>query len=294
MSGQNISISVIGISVLYLWIVCLKTASEEGDIREMNIVKECSRRALFWIIFVLGLLCILINLGFLYLLQETSIRVVNLSQSYARVSELKEFVHQIAMIMDVLRLWFVPISAAVFMIFGLLLWFFMRLSFGRMARKEGLDTLAPARGKSRKKKTQKTAPAEDPKIRQENDQRLFLHIISALQREGRLLDFFAEDLEEYEDEQVGAAVRNIHENCKKTLDKYIVTEAVVGEAEEEGITVPPDFDPAAIKLTGNVMGDPPFTGLVRHRGWRAKRLDLPTLSPTRDAKIIAPAEVEIS
>jgi hypothetical protein len=77
------------------------------------------------------------------------------------------------------------------------------------------------------------------------------------------------------------------------MEKYLKTEAVVAEPEETEIEIPPDFDPNAIKLTGNVAGDPPFKGVVRHRGWKAKKLDLPTLSAVRDPLIIAPAEVEI-
>jgi hypothetical protein len=118
-------------------------------------------------------------------------------------------------------------------------------------------------------------------------------MLSVLQREGRLIDFFAENLDEYEDDQIGAAVRTIHENSKKGMEKYLKTEAVVAEPEEAEIEIPPDFDPNAIKLTGNVAGDPPFKGVVRHRGWKAKKLDLPTLSAVRDPLIIAPAEVEI-
>jgi hypothetical protein len=33
--------------------------------------------------------------------------------------------------------------------------------------------------------------------------------------------------------------------------------------------------------------------VVRHRGWRLGRIDMPTLSETEDAAILAPAEVEI-
>ncbi|MBW2249010.1 MAG: DUF2760 domain-containing protein [Deltaproteobacteria bacterium] len=53
------------------------------------------------------------------------------------------------------------------------------------------------------------------------------------------------------------------------------------------------FDPDAIKLTGNVTGEPPFTGVLRHKGWRTRKLELPALSGGQDARIIAPAEVEI-
>ncbi|MCP4353668.1 MAG: DUF2760 domain-containing protein [Desulfobacterales bacterium] len=167
-----------------------------------------------------------------------------------------------------------------------MLWLFLRFSFVRLINKSGVLT---------QKKVTHTAPkpVDDSKEKMMNDRRMFLHLFSVLQREGRLLDFFSEDLEEYEDDQIGAAVRNIHENCKKTVNKYLTSEPVINEDEDDEIDIRPGFDPAAIKLTGNVTGEPPFKGVVRHRGWKAKRLDLPTLSKSQDPNIIAPAEVEI-
>jgi hypothetical protein len=53
------------------------------------------------------------------------------------------------------------------------------------------------------------------------------------------------------------------------------------------------FDPDAIKLTGQVTGDPPFAGVVRHKGWRVQKADLPDLTAVKDPSVIAPAEVEI-
>ncbi|MGW8320331.1 MAG: DUF2760 domain-containing protein, partial [Thermodesulfobacteriota bacterium] len=60
------------------------------------------------------------------------------------------------------------------------------------------------------------------------------------------------------------------------------------------VTIKPGFDPQAVRLTGNVKGDPPFKGVLRHRGWRVVRMDLPLKSPDREIDwILAPAEVEI-
>ena len=98
----------------------------------------------------------------------------------------------------------------------------------------------------------------------------------------------------YEDAQIGAAVRSIQDNCKNSLKKYLNPKAVIDQDEGDSITVPTDFDPNAIKLTGNVTGEPPFHGTLRHKGWRASRLELPTLSPVKDPSILAPAEVEIT
>ena len=65
-------------------------------------------------------------------------------------------------------------------------------------------------------------------------------------------------------------------------------------AEEASVTVAADFDPAAIRLIGNVNANPPFHGVLKHHGWRAKAVQLPALPAARDdSSILAPAEVEI-
>ncbi|MBF0201548.1 MAG: DUF2760 domain-containing protein [Desulfamplus sp.] len=133
----------------------------------------------------------------------------------------------------------------------------------------------------------------DQRLEQERRHRLFLHFLSVLQREGRLLDFFAEKLDLYDDEQIGAAVRSIQEECKKTVEKYLAPVPVIDRDEGEMIDVPAGFDPDALKLTGNVSGEPPFRGILRHRGWKAGKKEIPRLSDVRDTTIIAPAEVEI-
>ena len=97
----------------------------------------------------------------------------------------------------------------------------------------------------------------------------------------------------YDDAQIGAAVRDIHRDCKKAVEKYIDLAPVLDEAEGGNVTVPAGFDPARIRLTGNVKGHPPFRGTVAHRGWRAKDVRVPPTDPGSDL-VIAPAEVELS
>ena len=53
-------------------------------------------------------------------------------------------------------------------------------------------------------------------------------------------------------------MRDIHRGCRKSLHDYLTIEPVIDAAEEERVTVPADFDPAAIRLVGNVNGSPPF------------------------------------
>ena len=122
-----------------------------------------------------------------------------------------------------------------------------------------------------------------------------IQILSILQRKGRLIDFLQEDLSAYQDAQIGAAVRNVHQGCKEALAEYVDLEPIFTENEGSAVTIEPDFDAHAIRLTGNIVGDPPFKGALRHRGWRVARVDLPKQSPAQQKeRIVAAAEVEVN
>jgi hypothetical protein len=101
-----------------------------------------------------------------------------------------------------------------------------------------------------------------------------------------------EDLSAYGDEQVGAAVRNVHASCRDVLRRYMTFEPVVVEQEGARVTVEPGTDPAMVKVVGNAAGRPPYEGIVRHRGWLVSRIDLPP-APAGARYVVAPAEVEV-
>lgn len=120
-----------------------------------------------------------------------------------------------------------------------------------------------------------------------------VQMLALLQRDGRLIDFLSEDISPYPDVQLGAAVRTIHETCRKALGQYVQLEPILNSAEDQPVTVEAGFDPAAIKLIGNVAGEPPVRGLLRHKGWRVKELKMPPLPQGAGRSVIAPAEVEL-
>ena len=121
-----------------------------------------------------------------------------------------------------------------------------------------------------------------------------VQLLALLQRDGRLVDFLREDIAPYGDEQIGAAVRELHASCQQALAQYVTLEPVIGGEEDRPVTVEEGFDPAAVKLIGNVTGRPPLRGLLRHRGWRVARVNLPALPPQGAGRVVvAPAEVEI-
>jgi hypothetical protein len=121
-----------------------------------------------------------------------------------------------------------------------------------------------------------------------------LRMLILLQREGRLLDFLLEDVQAYPNEQIGAAVRDIHRQCQHALKEHLVLEPVMTQPEGSAVEVPAGFDPSAVRLTGNVTGQPPFRGTLTHHGWRVKDIKLAPPPEGQDEFVLQPAEVELS
>ena len=120
-----------------------------------------------------------------------------------------------------------------------------------------------------------------------------LQLLALLQRDARLIDFVGEDLGGYADAEIGVAARVVHEGCAKVLREHFSLVPVRPEAEGSRVTLQAGFDAAAIRITGNVVGQPPFAGNLTHRGWRVTEVRLPTLAGQHDARVVAPAEVEL-
>jgi len=120
-------------------------------------------------------------------------------------------------------------------------------------------------------------------------------LLSALQREARLLDFLQESIADYDDAQIGAAVRDIHRDSAAVIQRMFAPAAVVADDEGASLEIPAGYDPAEFRLTGNVAGDPPHQGTLQHHGWKATRCDLPQWTGGEAAvNVIAPAEVEVA
>jgi len=120
-----------------------------------------------------------------------------------------------------------------------------------------------------------------------------LQLLSLLQQEGRLIDFLQEDVKGYSDAEIGSAVRVVHEGCNKVLERYLSLEPISEHTEGASITLESGFDASAWRLSGQVVGEPPFTGSLAHRGWRVSHIELPRVSRGHDVRILAPAEVEL-
>jgi hypothetical protein len=121
-----------------------------------------------------------------------------------------------------------------------------------------------------------------------------VQLLALLQRDGRLVDFLLEDLTPYNDAQISAAVRDVHANCRRAIDRYLPLEPILADAEGQTTALGAPVDPSAVKLIGNVRTQPNYRGTVRHRGWRVGRVALPPLAPADARFVVAPAEVEVA
>ncbi|WDI42278.1 DUF2760 domain-containing protein [Bremerella sp. P1] len=121
-----------------------------------------------------------------------------------------------------------------------------------------------------------------------------LVLLATLQREARFLDLFQEDLSEYDDAQIGAAVRDVQRDTKATLNRLFAISPVRGEEEGGRIDLPESFDASEIRLVGNVQNEKPSAGTLVHRGWKATKCDVPKFNGTLEqAQVLNPAEVEV-
>ena len=181
-----------------------------------------------------------------------------------------------------------PATFGIGIVITLLLWFGVQ-TVGKRFIGETAATEVPAVAAKAP-----TALPPQPKVPPPPSEASAIQILSILQRKGRLIDFLQEDLSAYQDAQIGAAVRQIHQDTKVALAEYVTLEPIYQEAEGSTITVAPGFDANAVRLTGNITGDPPFKGALRHRGWRVAQVDLPKQTPAQQKeRIVAAAEVEV-
>ncbi|MBB1127340.1 DUF2760 domain-containing protein [Thiospirillum jenense] len=138
-----------------------------------------------------------------------------------------------------------------------------------------------------------TSAALQPSSLQQSQPDSALLLLGLLQKEGRFVDFLQEDITNYADQDIGAAARVVHQGCQRVLRQHLEIQPVFDQPEGSPITLERGFDPAVVRPTGQVVGDPPFHGALVHRGWRATAVHLPQVAVSRDLHVLAAAEVEL-
>ena len=120
-------------------------------------------------------------------------------------------------------------------------------------------------------------------------------LLAILQERGRLVDFLMEDITSYDDAQVGAAARVVHEGCKAALQEHFGIRSIREENEGSSVTVPAGYAADEYRFIGNIRGAGPFAGTLVHRGWKTEAVKLPRIVRLEADRLptIAPAEVEL-
>jgi hypothetical protein len=122
-----------------------------------------------------------------------------------------------------------------------------------------------------------------------------VHLLAMFQDKGRLVDFLMDNINAYNDAQVGAAARVVHAGCKGVLQEHFRIHPIRTEQEGSTVQVPAGYSADEYRLIGKIVGAAPFSGVLVHRGWKAEMVKLPQLlRHAADRRpIIAPAEVEV-
>jgi len=250
-------------------------------------LKKYSKKS-FWIIAIFMLfMTAFVNIGIYQVINWLKVEFHGDAENDILIKNISNFMEHLQLIFNHFYTWVVPAVLCLFLLVGYIIWMILRSSTAKVF----LESQVSSQGNKLKNKSKKDFV--DQRIEQERKRRLFLHSLSVLQRDGKLLDFFDEDLSLYDDEQIGAAVRSVQEDCKKAIKKYINLKPVMDSEEGEKVRVEPEFDIDSIKLIGRVSGEPPFEGILKHRGWKAGKKEIPKLSDIQDSTIISPAEIEI-
>jgi len=119
--------------------------------------------------------------------------------------------------------------------------------------------------------------------------------LATLQERGRLIDFLMDDITTYDDAQVGAAARVVHQGCKAALQEHFRIQPIREEGEGSAVTISAGYPADEYRLIGKISGPGPFSGTLVHHGWRTDFVRLPRIVRVDPDRLptIAPAEVEL-
>ena len=119
-------------------------------------------------------------------------------------------------------------------------------------------------------------------------------LLSALQREARLVDLIQEDLANYSDAQVGAAARPCLQSCASTLSRMFGLTCVSDAGEGAMVDIADEGKNGGSPARYQWIGEGNSTsGKLVHQGWQATQVDLPKWTGADDdANVIAPAQLQ--
>lgn len=122
-----------------------------------------------------------------------------------------------------------------------------------------------------------------------------LMFLRVLQEKSRLLDFALTDIARLPDPQVGAAARVVHQGLRTVLQDSFDIKPIAEASEGQNLQLPENFDSSRYRILQQSAGDQKAQGIVLHRGWEVKKMNLPrTLRRPGDPlpSVLAPVEIE--
>lgn len=127
-----------------------------------------------------------------------------------------------------------------------------------------------------------SAPTQNPAIT----------LLATLQRDARLIDLIHEDLDQYQDAQVGAAARPCLKQCRQSLERVLKVTKLVDASESDSVSIPPGSSATRYRWIGEAAAEEGGSAKLIHPGWQAASIELPQWNGVaEDAMVIAPAQV---
>ena len=146
----------------------------------------------------------------------------------------------------------------------------------------------------RESRTETARPAPVPAEGNRGEAEI-VSFLAIFQERGRLIDFLMDDITTYDDAQVGAAARVVHQGCKAALQEHVRIGPIREESEGSSVTISAGYAADEYRLIGKISGPGPFSGTLLHHGWKIDSVNLPRLVRADPERLptIAPAEVEL-
>ena len=149
-------------------------------------------------------------------------------------------------------------------------------------------------GRESRTETARPAPVSVP-VGGNRAEAEIISFLAIFQERGRLIDFLMDDITTYDDAQVGAAARVVHQGCKTALEEHFRIGPIREESEGSSVTISAGYAADEYRLIGKISGPGPFSGTLLHHGWKIDSVNLPRLGRADPERLptIAPAEVEL-
>jgi Domain of unknown function (DUF2760) len=141
----------------------------------------------------------------------------------------------------------------------------------------------------------RTETAKPMPVPAASNQAEIVSFLATFQERGRLIDFVMDDITTYDDAQIGAAARVVHQGCKAALQEHFEIRPIREEGEGSSVTIAAGYPADEYRLIGKISGPGPFSGTLVHHGWKTDSVKLPRLVRVDPDRLptIAPAEIEL-